>query len=66
MPVKKYFYLLPPLLPCDSIQPYPTLPPIHFHQFLNHLLQQPPLLTQIHQLLKPKIHPQQMHLHNPL
>ncbi|WP_186319630.1 DNA polymerase beta superfamily protein, partial [Bacillus pumilus] len=47
LPINNYFYLLPPLLPSQSIQPYPTLPPIHFHQFLKHLLEQAPLLPQI-------------------
>ncbi|MCJ2148084.1 nucleotidyltransferase domain-containing protein [Bacillus paralicheniformis] len=52
--IKKYFYVLRPILACQWIESRRTVPPIEFQVLLDELMEDGPLKTEIHQLLERK------------
>jgi len=52
--LKKYFYVLRPVLCVRWIEQYGTVPPIEFGQLLHLIEDQPELLAEIHELLRKK------------
>ncbi|MCY8215762.1 nucleotidyltransferase domain-containing protein [Bacillus haynesii] len=52
--IKKYFYVLRPILACQWIESRRTVPPIEFQDLLDELMEAGPLKTEIHQLLERK------------
>ncbi|RCK09674.1 hypothetical protein DT075_38055 [Bacillus licheniformis] len=54
--IKKYFYVLRPILACQWIESRRTVPPIEFQVLLDELTEDGPLKTEIHQLLERKKH----------
>ncbi|MES2832984.1 MAG: nucleotidyltransferase domain-containing protein [Pseudomonadota bacterium] len=54
VPLKKYFYVLRPLLAVRWIETYRTAPPIEFQRLLSLLAGQDALLADIHSLLEKK------------
>ncbi|MGE7913686.1 nucleotidyltransferase domain-containing protein [Lysinibacillus xylanilyticus] len=53
--IKKYFYVLRPVLACKWIEKKQTVPPIDFQELLNEIIPEGSLKTDIQQLLKRKI-----------
>jgi len=53
--IKKYFYVLRPVLACKWIEKKQTVPPIDFQELLNEIIPEGSLKTEIQQLLKRKI-----------
>ncbi|MCT4783974.1 MULTISPECIES: nucleotidyltransferase domain-containing protein [Exiguobacterium] len=53
--IKKYFYVLRPILACLWIEKYNTAPPIRFHVLLEDALQAGELKDSIHELLERKL-----------
>ncbi|MGE6631974.1 nucleotidyltransferase domain-containing protein [Bacillus sp. NPDC077027] len=53
--IKKYFYVLRPLLACQWIERYCTVPPMDFHELLGKLVEEGALLAEINDLLEWKI-----------
>ncbi|MBG9456474.1 hypothetical protein ABE61_21290 [Lysinibacillus sphaericus] len=53
--IKKYFYVLRPILACKWIETNNTVPPIDFQELLNAIISEGPLKTEIEQLLKRKM-----------
>lgn len=53
--IKKYFYVLRPILACKWIEKYNTTPPISFHELLEDSLQEGELKNAIEHLLKRKL-----------
>ncbi|GGE57239.1 nucleotidyltransferase domain-containing protein [Priestia taiwanensis] len=53
--IKKYFYVLRPLLACKWIEKYNTTPPISFHELLEDIVPEGTLKTEIDNLLKRKM-----------
>lgn len=53
--IKKYFYVLRPILACKWIEQKNTVPPIDFQELLNEIISVGPLKTEIQQLLQRKI-----------
>ena len=64
--IKKYFYVLRPLLACQWIERYRTVPPMDFHKLLEELVEEGPLLAEIHELLKRKMDGEEMDVENRL
>ncbi|WMT28806.1 nucleotidyltransferase domain-containing protein [Bacillus aerius] len=64
--IKKYFYVLRPLLACQWIERYRTVPPMDFHELLKELVKEGPLLVEIHELLKRKMDGEEMDVENRL
>lgn len=64
--IKKYFYVLRPLLACQWIERYRTVPPMDFHELLKELVEEGPLLAEIHELLKRKMDGEEMDVENRL
>ncbi|MFS0655374.1 nucleotidyltransferase domain-containing protein [Bacillus sp. 179-C3.3 HS] len=58
--IKKYFYVLRPLLACQWIERYQSVPPMDFHDLLEALVEDGPLLSEIHELLKRKMAGEEM------
>jgi hypothetical protein len=53
--IKKYFYVLRPLLACGWIERYDAMPPMAFEELVQELVpQSAPLYTEIHELLRRK------------
>jgi predicted nucleotidyltransferase len=53
--IKKYFYVLRPLLACGWIERYETMPPMAFDELVETLVPAgTPLYTEIHDLLRRK------------
>ncbi|MCY8037586.1 nucleotidyltransferase domain-containing protein [Bacillus paralicheniformis] len=52
--IKKYFYVLRPILACQWIESRRTVPPIEFQVLLDELTEDGPLKTEIQQLLERK------------
>ncbi|QII47560.1 nucleotidyltransferase domain-containing protein [Bacillus paralicheniformis] len=52
--IKKYFYVLRPILACQWIESRRTVPPIEFQVLLDELMEDGSLKTEIHQLLERK------------
>ncbi|MEB2299510.1 nucleotidyltransferase domain-containing protein [Lysinibacillus xylanilyticus] len=53
--IKKYFYVLRPVLACKWIEKNNTVPPIDFQELLNAIISEGPLKTEIQQLLQRKM-----------
>ncbi|PEQ94640.1 hypothetical protein CN481_08200 [Bacillus sp. AFS006103] len=53
--IKKYFYVLRPVLACIWIERYNSVPPIEFQTLVEELLEQGQLKEEIHTLLERKI-----------
>ncbi|MDM5296897.1 nucleotidyltransferase domain-containing protein [Bacillus pumilus] len=66
VPIKKYFYVLRPLLACQWIERYRTVPPMDFRKLLEELVEDGPLATEIHELLKRKMSGEEMDIENRL
>ncbi|WP_353853848.1 nucleotidyltransferase domain-containing protein [Bacillus sp. Bos-x628] len=64
--MKKYFYVLRPLLACQWIERFHTVPPMDFHELLDGLVEHGPLLTEIHELLNRKMSGEEMDIVNRL
>lgn len=60
--IKKYFYVLRPILACKWIEKYRTIPPISFHSLLDDIIPNGDLRGEIDQLLKRKIAGDEMDL----
>lgn len=60
--IKKYFYVLRPILACKWIEKYNTIPPISFHSLLDDIIPSGELRLEIDQLLKRKIAGDEMDL----
>ncbi|GIN37282.1 MULTISPECIES: nucleotidyltransferase domain-containing protein [Heyndrickxia] len=54
--IKKYFYVLRPVLACKWIETYNTFPPIEFAVLLEQMIQEDEIKTTINQLLERKQH----------
>ncbi|WFA07314.1 nucleotidyltransferase domain-containing protein [Bacillus sp. HSf4] len=52
--IKKYFYVLRPILACQWIESRQTVPPIEFQTLLEELVEDGPLKAEIHHLLDRK------------
>lgn len=52
--VKKYFYVLRPIMACIWVEKYKTQPPMLFETLLNSLITDPVLLKEINNLLRQK------------
>lgn len=53
--IKKYFYVLRPVLACMWIEKYETIPPISFHELLQKMIPDSELKRKVEQLLKRKL-----------
>ncbi|GGA45406.1 nucleotidyltransferase domain-containing protein [Psychrobacillus lasiicapitis] len=53
--IKKYFYVLRPILACKWIEEYKTVPPIDFHELLQAMILNDNLKNEINHLLERKI-----------
>ncbi|CAM3276511.1 nucleotidyltransferase domain-containing protein [Filibacter tadaridae] len=53
--IKKYFYVLRPVLACKWIEEYQTVPPISFHELVQTMVPEGELKNEIEHLLKRKI-----------
>jgi uncharacterized protein len=53
--IKKYFYVLRPILACKWIKKYNTTPPISFHELLEDIVPKGELKSEIDNLLKRKM-----------
>ncbi|MBK9318550.1 MAG: nucleotidyltransferase domain-containing protein [Bacteroidetes bacterium] len=53
--VKKYFYVLRPILACDWIKQTNSMPPMEFHQLLDNQVSDMNIKTEIQKLLKRKM-----------
>jgi predicted nucleotidyltransferase len=53
--IKKYFYVLRPVLACKWIEEHKTTPPIDFHELLEAIIPNGPLKMKIEDLLQRKI-----------
>ena len=62
VPIKKYFYVLRPLLAVSWIEKYKTPPPIAFEKLLPLIAHDTVLLAEIHELLRKKRAAQEMGL----
>lgn len=60
--IKKYFYVLRPILACNWIERYNTTPPIGFNELLEDIVPAGELKNQIDQLLKRKLAGDEMDL----
>lgn len=52
--VKKYFYVLRPILACKWIEERDSMPPMEFDQLVEELIPKGKLFSEIHQLLQRK------------
>ncbi|TLS52720.1 nucleotidyltransferase domain-containing protein [Paenibacillus antri] len=64
--IKKYFYVLRPVLACLWIEKYDTVPPIRFQTLAEDLLPASPLKREVEQLLRRKLAGEEMGLENRL
>jgi uncharacterized protein len=53
--IKKYFYVLRPLLAAKWIEKYQTMPPIKFQDLLNDLIPERELMSQVEELMSRKM-----------
>ncbi|TQR20058.1 nucleotidyltransferase domain-containing protein [Psychrobacillus vulpis] len=53
--IKKYFYVLRPVLACKWIEEYKNVPPIDFHELLKNMIPEGKLKNEVEHLLKRKI-----------
>lgn len=53
--IKKYFYVLRPVMACKWVEKYNETPPISFHELLEDIIPEGPLKDEINQLLKRKL-----------
>ncbi|QGM31955.1 nucleotidyltransferase domain-containing protein [Bacillus sp. N3536] len=53
--IKKYFYVLRPILACNWIEKYNMVPPISFHELLEDIIPDSVLKNEIEHLLKRKL-----------
>ncbi|WML27716.1 nucleotidyltransferase domain-containing protein [Neobacillus sp. OS1-33] len=60
--IKKYFYVLRPVLACIWIERYNSVPPIEFQTLVEELLEQGQLKEEIHTLLERKISGEELDL----
>lgn len=60
--IKKYFYVLRPILACKWIEKYNTVPPIEFPELVKELLEDGPLKNEINTLLDRKIRGEELNL----
>lgn len=60
--IKKYFYVLRPVLACIWIERYNSVPPIEFHTLVDELLEEGQLKEEIHTLLERKINGDELDL----
>ncbi|AOH55162.1 hypothetical protein ABE28_012455 [Peribacillus muralis] len=58
--IKKYFYVLRPVMACLWIQKYNTIPPIEFPALLDNIIPEGPLKTEIETLLMRKINGEEL------
>ncbi|MGG0793785.1 nucleotidyltransferase domain-containing protein [Brevibacillus laterosporus] len=62
--IKKYFYVLRPILACMWIEKFNTNPPISFQELVSNLLNDSELKREIEELLKRKIAGDELNLEN--
>lgn len=60
--IKKYFYVLRPILACNWIEKYDSVPPIEFRVLVEELFEDGPLKQEIHTLLERKINGDELNL----
>lgn len=60
--IKKYFYVLRPILACQWIEQHGTVPPIEFNVLMEKLLPETLLKQEIHRLVAGKIHGEELDL----
>lgn len=53
--IKKYFYVLRPVLACKWIEKYKMVPPINFHELLQKMIPDSELKNEVEHLLKRKL-----------
>lgn len=62
--IKKYFYVLRPILACRWIEKHNTNPPISFHELVSDGVDDPYLKKEIEQLLRRKMAGEELNLEN--
>ncbi|MGG3469890.1 nucleotidyltransferase domain-containing protein [Neobacillus pocheonensis] len=60
--IKKYFYVLRPVLACKWIEKYNTVPPIEFHELVEDLLEEGILKQEVQTLLDRKMRGDELNL----
>ncbi|MDQ0198332.1 nucleotidyltransferase domain-containing protein [Neobacillus ginsengisoli] len=60
--IKKYFYVLRPILACNWIERYNTIPPVKFQELVEEILENGVLKQEILTLLKRKINGEELYL----